>query len=388
MPKLNNNDTDYVLTAWLVGEGERVAEGQPVAEVETSKASQELEAQAAGTLRPLVPEGARCRPGEVIGEVVAEGARPSRPRPAAPAAPAASARAEGGPAARAEGGPLVTRPARELADRLGVSADRLAALDVPVVRREDVQALADAMHGPREPGAANGPGAAEASEPSGAPAARAPAAAGEANGVPLTRVQKAVARAVELSHRTVPAAYTVVRMDLGPALARARELTREVRRPVGLAELFVQRVAALHGDFPRFFSSIDGTTAFPAEAPNIGVTVDLGEGLYVPCLHDAGNLTLREIATRLTAHRLAATKGGFDERDLTGANFVITLHTEGDVVLAIPFVFPGTACALAVTAPSDGTLAHIGLAYDHRLINGRDAALFLKALKNSVEGIV
>ncbi|WP_448316672.1 2-oxo acid dehydrogenase subunit E2, partial [Streptomyces sp. CO7] len=250
---------------------------------------------------------------------------------------------------------------------------QLAALDVAVVRTEDVQALADARAG----------------SPGPAPDVPAPAPAADARrGVPLTRVQQAVARAVELSHRTVPAAYTVVRMDLGPALTRARELTREVRRPVGLAELFVQRVAALHADFPRFFSAIDGTTAIPAEAPHIGVTVDLGEGLYVPCLHDAANLTLREIATRLTAYRIAATKGGFDERDLTGANFVITLHTDGDVVLAIPFVSPGTACALAVTAPSDGSQAHIGLAYDHRLINGRDAALFLKALKNSVEGLV
>lgn len=383
MPKLNNNDTDYVLTAWLVEDGEAVTEGQPVAEVETSKASQEVEAEAAGTFRRLVREGARCVPGEVIAELVAEGAQPSLPRPAASVAPAATA-VTAASTARGSGGPLVTRPAQELADRLGVTPDRLAALDVAVVRSEHVRALADAQAAPLGPGPKEeaAPSSPAPQEPGAAPAA------GKRQGVPLTRVQKAVARAVELSHRTVPAAYTVVRMDLGPALTRARELTREVRRPVGLAELFVQRVAALHEDFPRFFSSIDGTTAFPAEAPHIGVTVDLGEGLYVPCLHDAANLSLREIATRLTAHRIAATKGGFDERDLTGANFVITLHTDGDVVLAIPFVFPGTACALAVTAPSDGTLAHIGLAYDHRLINGRDAALFLKALKNSVEGLV
>ncbi|WP_448316673.1 lipoyl domain-containing protein, partial [Streptomyces sp. CO7] len=77
MPKLNNNDTDYVLTAWLVEDGEAVTEGQPVAEVETSKASQEVEAGSAGTFRRLVREGARCLPGEVIAELVAEGAQPS-----------------------------------------------------------------------------------------------------------------------------------------------------------------------------------------------------------------------------------------------------------------------------------------------------------------------
>jgi 2-oxoglutarate dehydrogenase E2 component (dihydrolipoamide succinyltransferase) len=192
---------------------------------------------------------------------------------------------------------------------------------------------------------------------------------------------------VEISHRTIPAAYTVVRMDLGPALAHATALTRAVRRPVGLAELFVQQVAALHESFPRFFAAIDGTTARLADAPHIGVTVDLGEGLYVPCVRNPAALTVAEIATRMMTYRIAASTGSFRESDLGGANFVITLHTEADVVLAIPFVFPGTVCALAVTSPADGSPANIGLAYDHRLINGRDATLFLHALKNSMEGL-
>jgi 2-oxoglutarate dehydrogenase E2 component (dihydrolipoamide succinyltransferase) len=114
MPKLNNNDEDYVLTAWLVKDGEPVAEGQPVAEVETSKASQELEAEAAGTFRPLVREGARCRPGEAIAKLVAEGEQPSAARAAAsPTRPASSA-APAGPAGwgrRRGGGRPPARPA-------------------------------------------------------------------------------------------------------------------------------------------------------------------------------------------------------------------------------------------------------------------------------------
>ncbi|CAG6395516.1 2-oxo acid dehydrogenase subunit E2 [Streptomyces cocklensis] len=347
VPKLNSNDTDYVLTDWLVGDGEPVGAGDPVAVVETSKATEELEAAESGTLHHLVAAGARCRPGRPIADV-RDGAAPARTAEAPPAA-----------AAQPAGGPLVTRPAQALADELGVTAQQIAALGLAVVRREDVEAL----------------------RPAAAPAADAPA------GVPLTRVQQGVARAVEISHRTIPAAYTVVRMDLGPARAHAVRLTRAVRRPVGLAELFVQQVAALHAGFPRFFAAIDGSTATLADAPHIGVTVDLGEGLYVPCVRDPRALTTAEIATRMMAYRIAATSGTFRESDLGGANFVITLHTDGDVVLAVPFVFPGTVCALAVTSPADGSPANIGLAYDHRLINGRDAALFLHALKNSMEGL-
>jgi 2-oxoglutarate dehydrogenase E2 component (dihydrolipoamide succinyltransferase) len=347
VPKLNNNDTDYVLTDWLVGDGDDVGAGDPVAVVETSKAAEELGAHASGTLHHLVAAGARCRPGEAIADV-RDGSAPPRPQPR-------------GAGAQQSEGPLVTRPAQDLIDELGITPEQIAALGLPVVRREDVETLR--------------------------PAPAAPVPDEAAPGVPLTRVQQGVARAVEISHRTIPAAYTVVRMDLGPALAHAAALTRSVRRPVGLAELFVQQVAALHGAFPRFFAAIEGTTAILADAPHIGVTVDLGEGLYVPCVRDAAERTVAEIATSLMKYRIAATTGAFRESDLGGANFVVTLHTDGDVVLAVPFVFPGTVCALAVTSPADGSPANIGLAYDHRLINGRDAALFLKALKTSVEGL-
>jgi 2-oxoglutarate dehydrogenase E2 component (dihydrolipoamide succinyltransferase) len=449
VPKLNNNDADYVLTDWLAPDGTPVSAGAPIAVVETSKAAEELEADTTGVLHPRLPAGARCRPGEPIA-FIADGTAPAAP---APAGPAAAPSAEG---------PLVTRPAQALMDELDVTLAEVAALGVPVVKREHVQSLrggsaaapaaatagAPAAGGAPAPAggslppaaeaagerqadgasaaaavAAPGAGAAGARGPApagpagagtlpaesaggaaaaaavsaaraGGPAAAgtAPAAAGSPAGgerVELGRVQLGVARAVRLSHQSIPAAYTVVRMDLSGALAYGAAATRKVRRPVGLAELFVREVAGLQRDFPRFFAAVDedGRSATLAEAAHIGVTVDLGEGLYVPCVRDAADRTLGEIATQLMSYRIAATKGTFRERDLVGANFVVTLHTDADVVLAVPFVLPGTVCALAVTSPADGSAANIGLAYDHRLINGRDASLFLHALRTSMEGL-
>ncbi|WP_031525655.1 2-oxo acid dehydrogenase subunit E2 [Streptomyces sp. NRRL F-5123] len=389
VPKLNNNDTEYVLTDWLVDDGTPVSAGDPVAVVETSKAAEELEATATGALRHALAAGAVCRPGERIAAI--DDGTQTAPVPAAAAAGAA--------------GQLVTRPAQQLIDELGITAAEVEALGRAVVRREHVAALRPggaAVNAPAGGGAAASVGA-PAAVPgiTPAPAVSAPAAAapgalaspasGPGADVPgvtraeLPRVQRGVARAVDISHRTIPAAYTVVRMDLGPALAYAKRVTREVRRPVGAGELFVREVALLHADFPRFFGCVEGSTALLADAPHIGVTVDLGEGLFVPCVRDAAQLSIGEIATRLMKFRVAATTGAFRESDLTGANFTVTLHTDADVVLAVPFVLPGTACALAVTAPTDGSPANIGLAYDHRLINGREATLFLHALKNSME---
>ncbi|MEV4243025.1 2-oxo acid dehydrogenase subunit E2 [Streptosporangium canum] len=401
VPKLNNNDTEYLVVEWLVEDGKPVQAGDPVAVLETSKAADELEAAESGHLHHVAGLNTWIAPGAVLARITPEAVPASAGAPVTSGAVPASASAASPdtPAAPATGAPVITDPARALMDALGVTVAQVTALGLPIVRRGDVERLAGSAGAPPATGGHAGadggdPGQARAA---GGPSPRAGERAGEADSGgapathPLSRVQRAVARAVTTSHGTIPAAYTVVKFDVGPLLARTRGLSREVRRPVGLAELFVQAVAALHPAFPLFFASVDGDRARPAEAPRVGVTFDMGQGLYVPVVHDTGSL--REIADTLMRYRLAATEGDFRERDLTGANIAVTLHTDADVILAIPFVFPGTVCALAITSPQpevvlgeDGavttrTVANIGLAYDHRLINGRDAALFLAALR-------
>lgn len=436
VPKLNNNDTEYQIVEWLVGNGKPVIAGEPIAVLETSKAADELEAEETGYLHHAAALGTWIAPGALLARVTAEAAPPPAspsasapaPEPApdpasvlafvsasvsddAPEAVTSEAVTSGDAAGQEDtpvAEPVVTAPARAAMEELGVSHAEVASLGLTVVRRADVEAVAARRTGRTASGAGE-------VVPEDAPeGVRKDTVRREAReGVPgdvledvprpvvdagahrLSRVQRAVARAVTISHDTIPAAYTVVKFEVGPLLERARGLSREVRRPVGLAELFVQAVAALHPAFPLFFASVDGDLARPADAPRVGVTFDMGEGLYVPVVHDTGSL--KAIADALMRYRLAATEGDFREKDLTGANIAVTLHTDADVILAIPFIFPGTVCALAITSPQpepviaeDGTVtartvANIGLAYDHRLINGRDAALFLAALRMELQ---
>jgi 2-oxoglutarate dehydrogenase E2 component (dihydrolipoamide succinyltransferase) len=349
VPKLSNNDTEYILVEWAVEDGKPVRSGDPVATLETSKAAEELVAEADGYIRHLVEAGAFVAPGQPIATL--SSGRPQPPPDPEPAKVSAPDEAD----------VIITAPAQALLDELGIPRARAYELGIRVVRRADVEALADA---PRTQ--------------------------------PLSRVQQAVGRAVSTSHSTIPAAYTAVKMDVGRALAHAAELTRQVKRPIGLAEIFVGAVAGLHERFPLFFAALDGDRARLSSSAHVGVTVDLGNGLYVPVVRDAAALGMKELATRLMEFRLAAMEARFRPEDLDGANIAITLHTDPDVCLAIPFVFPGQVCALAVTAPQPElvldaagavaarTVANIGLAYDHRLINGRDAAAFLNALKEDL----
>ncbi|MEU4403873.1 2-oxo acid dehydrogenase subunit E2 [Streptosporangium sp. NPDC023963] len=405
VPKLNNNDTEYLIVQWLVGNGKPVIAGEPIAVLETSKAADELESGETGYLHHAAALDTWIAPGALLARVTAEAAPPLVSGPATVSddvsddvpevvAPAETVGQQDAPVAE----PVVTAPARAAMEELGVSLAEVASLGLTVVRRTDVEAVASRRTGQtasdvRED-VREGAGQDVREAVPGDVLEDVPEPVVNVGAHRLSRVQRAVARAVTTSHGTIPAAYTVVRFEVGPLLERARGLSREVRRPVGLAELFVQAVAALHPAFPLFFASLDGDRAHPADAPRVGVTFDMGEGLYVPVVHDTGSL--KAIADALMRYRLAATEGDFREKDLTGANIAVTLHTDADVVLAIPLIFPGTVCALAITSPQpelalaeDGTVtartvANIGLAYDHRLINGRDAALFLAALRTEL----
>ncbi|MEV4576062.1 2-oxo acid dehydrogenase subunit E2 [Nonomuraea jabiensis] len=453
VPKLNTNDSAYVLLEWLVADGAPVRGEDVVAAVETSKTVEELVSGHDGILVQLIPAGADCTPGQPIAHItphavptptpppalapgllptsVLSGASgvpghpPAPPAPVSDGVPAAGGPAtvpggapvSGGPAPLSGGAPvsgapatvpgdavpfkapLITAPAQALIDELGIDPARVRALPVKVVRRVDVERLAAAgSPSPRPPAppAAVPPAVASVGAPGSAASAVASPGAVTASVVPvggsvrgLSGNQRAVGRTVSLSHQTIPAAYTAIKVDVGKATAAARDLTKRLRKLVGLPDLLIAAVARLHHDFPLCFATLmDENTAAVPDAPNVGVTIDLGTGLYVPVIRDAHTKGIKEIAGELAGFRRLAQRGGFRQEHFDGGNIVVTLHHDRDIVMAVPIVFPGQACALALTSPQregERTVAVIGLAYDHRLVNGRDAVLFLQALKETLE---
>jgi 2-oxoglutarate dehydrogenase E2 component (dihydrolipoamide succinyltransferase) len=406
VPKLNNNDSVYLLTAWTAEDGRAVRAGEPIAELETSKAVEELTAPQDGVLRHLLPKGAECAPGQVIARL---GADDGAPDPGPEAGTGTQTGTEPGAGTEPEAGaPVITAPARLFMDEHGISVEQVVALGVKVVRRSDLERLLPAAG--TAPGPASVP--ASASEPP-VPASGAEATGPETTGsataadrdggagtglVELSRAQRRVAEVVERSHREIPAAFTAMRVDVTEALAFARQETRRLRALIGLPELLVKATGGLLGRFPLCFASPAGAhrARLPAAA-GVGVTMDVGRGMVVPVVKDAGGRPLAEIARDLMRLRQAALNGSFREDDLRGGSIMVTLHTEEAVVTAVPVVFPGQTCALSLTAPrpevvetAEGVfttrrVVSLGLAYDHRFVNGREAAEFLGALRSALE---
>ena len=134
------------------------------------------------------------------------------------------------------------------------------------------------------------------------------------------------------------------------------------------------------------------------DTADVGVTIDVGKGLHVPVLRAVQATPVRDLAARLMAHRMTALRGTFRAGDLTGATILLALHTDDDVTHAVPVILPGTSCAVSLAgrqtelfldpraAPSpSGPSVQLGLAYDHRVLNGRDAVAFLRDLSDLLQ---
>ncbi|GAA0743777.1 2-oxo acid dehydrogenase subunit E2 [Dactylosporangium roseum] len=358
VPTLNNNDDSYTLIEWLTPAAGRVAAGDVVATVETSKAVNELTVDEDGYLSHCVAERTECGPGDVVGRVWA-----SRPEAvAAGTAPAVRAQPPGTSTAV----PVVTRPARELMERHGIAIEAVAGLGKPVVKRTDVEGLV--------------------------------AGGGDGDRERLGPHQQAVARTVALSHATIPDAFVVVKVPAGRLLRRQAEIAGSHRAFVGLPEQVIKAVGQLHATFPRFYCTVNEDLSLsPAPRADIGVTVDVGTGLFVPVLRDVAGLEVPQIAERLLRLRVRALRGRITEADLAGSHLTVALHVDQGIVMAKPVVFPGQVCTLSLTAPQselalaeDGTVVshdyfHVGMSFDHRVVNGRDASRFLTALRAALD---
>ncbi|MGC4897473.1 2-oxo acid dehydrogenase subunit E2 [Micromonospora sp. DT31] len=360
VPRLNSTDDTYVLVDWVVAAGDAVAVGDVVATMETSKAMTDLTAEAAGFLSHELAPKSVCRPGEVAGRLWGTaGEALSRPAPA-------GARAEPvAPAPEAETGLVVTRGARELMERHGIAEADIAALGKRVIKRGDVESLVGAVSAPS---------------------------------VPLPAHQRAVAQAVSLSHATIPAAFTVVKVSAEEVRRRRRSLGERTRTAIGVTELVIVAVAALRERFPMFFATVhDDLTVSTMDRSDVGVTIDVGRGLSIGVVHEGTSDDPAATAHRLMTLRLRARRGTLREDDLAGPAIVVSLHTEPGVVLAQPIVLPGLTCTVSVAGvqqelrlDADGRpvaheYLHIGVAYDHRVINGADAVSFLTALRDDLE---
>ena len=417
MPRLSDTMTEGVLVQWLKQEGDQVQRGDALAEVETDKATMEVEAYESGVLTRIIAEPGTTVPiGEPIAVIGDESpasaasatapapspsAAPSSPAPAAPSSPAPAAPASPAPAPPAReadhrGGRLPTSPlARSLARRHG--------LDLAGIRgtgpggrvvRADVQAAVDAQTAPAAPAPAAVPSQPPPAPTAGPEPVRATAADDER--IPLTSIRRITAQRLTES-AAAPHFYLTSVADADPLLALRADVNSSLTdSKVSVTDLLIRACAVTLRAHPEVNSSWAGDHLLRHAHVNVGCAVAIGEGLIVPVIRDADRKSLTEIATEAHALTGRARAGKLTPDEFTGGTFTISNLGMYGIDHFTAVINPPEAAILAVGAARqeavvrDGdlvaaTTVKLTLSIDHRVLDGATAAAFVRDLVELIE---
>lgn len=372
MPKLGLTMDEGRLIAWHKSEGDRVAEGDVLFEVETDKAAMEVPATTSGYLRRVLAKPEDIVPVAQVVAIItttADEAVPASPTAAAAASPGTPPPPEPAPPGpAAPGAPFADRvvaspAARKRAKELGVDLEAVTPAKPPRISIEDVEAAA----------------------------AKAPAAAEGETRVPLTRMRRAIATA--MSRSTSEAPQFAIERDVDMSRANA------IRKAAGASytDLVVSAAAKALAAHPRLRSRFDGDAIVERSGAHIGLAVALSDGLMVPVIRDADRKDLAALVKEREHLEEGARAGRLGADELVGGVLSVSnLGTLGvDRFTAI--VNPPEAAILAMGRVRDRVVAVDGkpevrpmltltLSVDHRVADGADAARYLEDVATRLEG--
>ncbi|SDQ16087.1 2-oxoglutarate dehydrogenase, E2 component, dihydrolipoamide succinyltransferase [Microbacterium sp. cf332] len=434
LPELGESVTEGTVTRWLKQIGDDVAVDEPLLEISTDKVDTEIPAPFAGTLvEILVQEDETVEVGSALARIgsgaPAAAEAPAAPAPAAEApAPPAPAAEEPAPAPEApaaapapaqqsapapaqqsapagdstassdnDGVTYVTPLVRRLAQQQGVDLASVTGTGVGGrIRKEDVLKAAEAASA--QPTAA---------APAEAPAAPAAVEVSELRGTraPMSRLRKVLAkRAVESMQQTAQLT-TVVEVDVTKLSSFRDKVKVEFNEKTGAKLSFLPFFALAAAEalqtFPIVNSTVDGEEIVYPASENISIAVDTERGLLTPVLRDAGSKNLAQIAQDIADLAARTRDNKLKPDELAGGTFTITNTGSRGALFDTPVVFlpqsailgtgivykrPGVVTVDGKEAISVRSYVYLALSYDHRTIDGADAARFLSAMKARLEG--
>ena len=429
MPALGESVSEGTVTRWLKNVGDSVAADEALLEVSTDKVDTEIPSPVAGTLLAIdvavdttVAVGARLG---LIGAANGAVSAPATPAPAKPvaAAPVAvSAPVISTPVAQVPAQPVtpvavpapapvatapvsqptdayVTPLVRKLASELGVNLAQVKGTGIGGrIRREDVEALAR----PAAPAAV----AAVAATPS---AAKPPVVAVSplrGTTVTMSRLRKVIAARMLESLQVSAQLTTVIEVDV-TKISRLRDRAKasfEAREGVKLSFLPFFSVAVCEAlkQHPVLNSSVEGDQITYHGAEHLGIAVDTERGLLVPVISNAGDLNMGGIARKISDLAARTRDSKVTPAELGGGTFTITNTGSRGALFDTPIINQPQVAILGLGAVvkrpmvvrgEDGgetiairSMVYLGLSYDHRVVDGADAARFLVTLKERLEG--
>jgi 2-oxoglutarate dehydrogenase E2 component (dihydrolipoamide succinyltransferase) len=404
VPSVGESVTEVEIGEWLKQAGDIVRQDETLVVLETDKATVDIPAPTSGRLvETLVKKGDRVQVGDLLGRVQPTGSGTEAPHTTPEGSPrdeepaAATKRAApvaGDPPAPSPGDRRVMPAAARLMKEKGIALESVQATGPGGrVLKEDVQ-RAEQQAGAS---ADTVPQPASAAEP-------APSQAGRGEQVmPMTLLRRKVAERLVQAQQNAALLTTFNEIEMNPVMGLRREYQDRFQAryqiKLGFMSFFVKATVEALKDTPQLNAEIRGTNIVYRDYFDIGIAIGGGRGLVVPVLRNAEQLSFAEVELAIADFARKASENRLRPEDLQGGTFTITNGGVYGSLLSTPLVNPPQSGVLGMHSIQERPVAregqvvirsmmYVALTYDHRIVDGREAVIFLRRIKEVIENPV
>ncbi len=378
VPSLGESVSEATVAKWFKKVGDAVTQDEPLVELETDKVTMEVNAPASGKLKEIkIAEGTTVEVGTLLGsiEVGAAGAKVAAPAAAAPAKaaiphPTVAAKPAG---AAPQNGPAV----RKLVEETGVNPANVSGTgkDGRLTKGDVLSAASGTSAAP----ASNGP---------------------REERVKMSKLRQVIAKRLKESQNTAAILTTFNEIDMSNVIALRAEYKDAFEKKhgvrMGFMSIFVKAAVNALKEIPAVNATIDGDELIYKNYYDIGVAVGTEQGLVVPVVRNADQLSLAEIEKEIGRLAEKARQGTLAMSDLSGGTFTVSNGGVYGSLMSTPIINPPQSGILGMHKTEDRPIAvkgqvvirpmmYVALSYDHRIIDGKESVTFLVRIKEAIE---
>jgi len=399
VPVLPESVSDATIASWHKKPGDAVKRDENLVDLETDKVVLEVPAPVDGVLKEIKQDTGATVTSQQLLAVIEEGAAAAAPAKAE-APKAAAAKAEPSKAAppspskaSSNEGDDLPKSVEDLspAGRRVATENKIDPSQVPGTGRDSRVTKEDLVTYMR---------GAPASSPSSAPAAKPAAGARPEERVAMTRMRAKIAERLMQSKNSIAMLTSFNEINLSKVVALRKELGEQFEKSngikLGFMSFFVKAACEALKRHPIVNASVDGNEVIYHGYQDISVAVSTDKGLVTPVLRDAQSMGFADIEKAIASFAKKAREGGLTLDDLSGGTFTITNGGTFGSLFSTPIVNPPQSAILGMHTIKDravvengqviaAPMMYVAISYDHRIIDGKDAVLFLVDIKNQLE---
>jgi len=395
VPVLPESVSDATIATWHKKPGDAVKRDENLVDLETDKVVLEVPAPADGVLKEIKQQTGATVTSQQLLAIIEEGAAAAAPAPAP--APAAAAPAPKPAAAPAPATPAKTGDLSPAGQRVATE-NKLDPAQVPGTGRGGQVTKEDLMNFMRSGGQAAAPAPKTSAQPS--TTSPAPSGPRPEERVPMTRMRAKIAERLMQSKNSIAMLTSFNEINLAKVSAMRKELGEAFEKSngikLGFMSFFVKAACEALKRHPIVNASVDGNDVIYHGYQDISVAVSTDKGLVTPVLRDAQSMSFADVEKSIANFAKKAREGGLTLDDLQGGTFTITNGGTFGSLFSTPIVNPPQSAILGMHTIKERAIVengavvaapmmYVAISYDHRIIDGKDAVLFLVDIKNQLE---